>query len=150
MSFSINFIENNLDIGVDEKYETVGEITIGEFYEYFISSTTFWSKEDYEKQWCEVVKTLSSSKVSSSAFIVSMFDPSETEYIICWPAYRENDDVYIQNRLLFLKDINGDFDVNKIGSHIGDRETVSDDGTSPSEWHTTFRELEDWLNEHRQ
>ena len=55
--------------------------------------------------------------------------------------YCEGHDVFLQNHLLFLDQIDGVFDPSQPYAHIPSRETVSEDGEPISEWKITLDDL---------
>lgn len=150
MAFCIEFIEDAVPayyLKPNEK-TVFGKITIGEFSERFLASTEYWSQEQYRKQWVEAVDRLINGPCSNTeALIANMYDPSMANFICCWPLFREGDKVYIHNNLLFMDKIKPPFELDRVGSYIGERETVNEDGDKISEWVTTIGELKGWLQE---
>ncbi len=63
-----------------------------------------------------------------------------------WIMYREGDDVYVQNRLLFMDNLSSPFLEENLYSYIKSRETVNEDGCEIiSEWQTNISEIQKWL-----
>ncbi len=85
----------------------LGRITLGEATEGFSASVSFWSREDYQKQWLEAAKRLIEPD-SHSAFVTCMYDPQTAAFIDWWPAWRTTGLVVLQNQLLFIGAQEGD------------------------------------------
>lgn len=147
MAFKIHFVEDNSIEGFVRDSSRVGEIVIDDFHELFITPTDYWNEAQYINHWKQAVKDVLASDLSTSALMVSMHNPESAEFITCWPLYRENDTVYIQNRLIFTEDIKETFNAENIQNYIGKREKFNEDGDEISEWSTQVVELEEWIKE---
>jgi hypothetical protein len=88
---------------VDEEGETLhlGAINLDGFIEGFSASLSYWSKEDYHKQWLEAAVRLLQPD-SRSAFITCMYDPQTANFIHWWPAWQVSNFVVVQQHLLSL------------------------------------------------
>jgi hypothetical protein len=128
-----------------EKQEHEAEIIIGSFSEKLLIPTTYWDVLDYQKQWRSAANTiLTSEPNSASALITSMYEPKNANFITLWSIYREGGTVFIQNKLLFMKDIKGSFKLEKMHEYIGSRVNVNQDGEKISEWSCTIDELKEF------
>ena len=63
--------------------EIIGKIEINEFSEFFSSTFEYWSLSQYTHQWSEATKRLSSG-LKTSAFITSITDPKDSNFIRWW------------------------------------------------------------------
>lgn len=144
MAFSISLIPDpvpNLDPGV---VASLGVIQIGSFQERFIASLMYWSADDYKRHWKQAIeRILHSSEVS--CLITSMVDPATASHIFWWPMYRVNDNVLIQNHILFFDQLQSSFDERNPFSSVTERQTIDEDGNIISEWSVQINELEDFL-----
>ncbi|WP_374224056.1 hypothetical protein [Nocardiopsis sp. MG754419] len=64
--------------------------------------------------------------------------------MVCWPVYRDGNDVYAQNRLLFLDELGEEFDEERPWRHIEPRSVVSEDGMRISEWATNISQVREF------
>lgn len=143
MTFNINFTDAYGIDGVDPSIEKIAEITIGDFHELIVVPIFYWSESDYKKQWHQALSDITKSSNFSCALIVAMHDLKTADYITSWPLYREGDIVYIQNKLLLAEQIGRDFDINKIKTYIGKRETVDEENNAISEWQAGIEDIRD-------
>ncbi len=121
-----------------------GQIVIGEFSEQFNSPIEYWNASDYRKQWTEALQRITGG-ADLSCLITSMKDPQSAEFIVWWPMYRVGKTVFIQNQLMFLKDVRGEFEESNPYLLIQSRETMTDDGEPISEWETTVVAIRNFL-----
>jgi hypothetical protein len=77
--------------------------------------------------------------------MTSMTDPRNSNFLVCWPMYREGENVYIQNTIIFLDEIEGDFDPATPWSYVGPRQGIDEDGNKISEWITSFDSLREFF-----
>lgn len=149
MTFTIELGESVPDLEPGDS-AVYGSIVIDDFQERFHASTTYWSKDDYVKQWVAALEDITGeSKKNSSALVASMYDPSHANFIVCWALYREGDAVFVQNRILMLNELTGEFDIKELGQYVGERKTITDDGDKISEWTTSVDALQECLRELR-
>ena len=74
-----------------------------------------------------------------------MTDPVTSNFLVCWPLYREGEDVYVQNAIVLLDEIEGVFDP---GEGVGQRRAsagMDDDGNRVSEWATSMGSLREFF-----
>ena len=142
-TFDIHFTDTYSIDGINPRLEKIAEIIIGDFREPIIIPVSYWSEQDYKKQWLGALYEILSSNNSSTALIVSMHDTKMTDsHIVTWPMYREGEIIYIQNRILFLEESTKYFEIGKIKTYIGERETVGEDGHVISEWQVGVEDIQ--------
>lgn len=147
MSFGIHILDKYELTEVEDEKELSGKIEIGDFKENLTIPISFWSISKYISQWKQAVSfILESSAENKSALITQVYNPEHSEYINCWPMYREGETVFVQNRLLLKEDLGSDLNPEKIEQYIDKREIVDEDGNKISEWKTTISELRLWQN----
>jgi len=172
--FDIKFTGETVDS--DDEILHLGIITLGEVTEGFSASLSYWSINDYQKQWLEAGRRLLEPD-SHSAFITCMYDPETANFVHWWPAWRGRGPVVFQEQLLFIGAKEGDpnysFSAARF-SIINPYEAVSDwdsthseecrrtgvcrrprlgkphpDGAidlCPSEWGVQFEDIQEFLN----
>jgi hypothetical protein len=144
MAFSIGLIPDpvpDLDPGV---IANLGGIQIGSFQERFIASLMYWSAGDYRRHWKQAIERVLHS-YDVSCLITSMVDPATATYIFWWPMYRVNENVFIQNHILFFDQLQSPFDERNPFSSVPERQTTNEDGDGISEWSVRINELEEFL-----
>lgn len=82
----------------------VGEIHLGEYREHFHAIVRFWSTQDYEASWTAALRRLLAGG-AVSCLVASLTDPQVTTFVTTWPLYRDDEEVFVQNRLLFLDEL---------------------------------------------
>ncbi len=85
----------------------LGLITLGNQTEGFAASFSFWTEENYHKQWLEAARRLLEWD-SNSAFITCMYDPEKANFINWWPVWRSSEVAVFQEHLLFIGAEEGD------------------------------------------
>jgi hypothetical protein len=110
-----------------------GNLIIGEFFESFHASLSYWNRLDYLSQWRSGLERLLAGE-NRSVIISSMYNPRNANFINWWKMYLLGDTVYIQNQILFLDELTAPFNENDIYSSIPERETETEDGDKISEW----------------
>jgi hypothetical protein len=122
----------------------LGVIQIGSLQERFVASLMYWSADDYKRHWKQAIeRILHSSDVS--CMITSMIDPTTGDYIFWWPMYRVNEQVFIQNQILFFDQLQSPFDERNPFSSVTERLTINEDGNIISEWSVQIHDLEEFL-----
>jgi len=151
MAFSIGLIPDpvpdhvELDPGV---VACLGVIQIGSFHERFLASLMYWSTDDYKRHWkLAIERIIHSSNIS--CLITSMIDPSTGTHIFWWPMYRVNENVFIQNQILFFDQLDSPFNELNPFSSVCARETINVNGDVISEWSVRIDEIEEfWIKEY--
>ncbi len=141
--FSIS-LTDKFEITDDEKFSS-GKIIIGEFSEDFQASMSYWNRDKYVFQWKQALRRIIGD-AKTTALITSMYDPQLANFIFWWILYRDGEDVYVQNHVLFMDDIDDSFDEKCIYDYIPLRETVNEDGDNISEWTTNLKVIKAFLN----
>ena len=121
-----------------------GRITLGDYWESFVSPLDFWTRADYEAQWQQGVE-LALHSGRPSCLIVSIERPSESELVRWWLLYPEGERVYVQEHLLILPDLSISFSLEDPYSFIPDRKQLGEEGAQVSEWEVSRTNLQDFL-----
>ena len=78
-------------------------LRVGEFVEHFVIPIGHWSREQYRSQWYDAAVHLL-TKRDVSVFLVDVWaDWALMSKTVAWVAYREGDDVHVQNVILWPK-----------------------------------------------
>jgi hypothetical protein len=78
-------------------------------------------ESDYYRSWRQAFEVLNANPRSTSCLMTSMTDPSSSNFLVCWPMYGEDENVYIQNAIIFLDEIEGAFDPAAPWGYVGPR-----------------------------
>ena len=130
--------------------EAVGRITVGEFAETFRMDLSFWSVSDYRRSWKRALQVLVDDEAAISCLISSITDPENSNFVFCWPLYRSGEDVYVQNSVVFLDELDSRFDPEEPWHFMRPRCAIDDDGNRISEWSTGMTELRLFLESGRE
>jgi hypothetical protein len=132
--------------GFDEQDPMVatGELKLGEDHEYFGSILGFWGLEDYEEIWTVGLQRLLAG-ASISCLATSVSDPSNANFVEVWPLYRQKEEVYVQNSLIFLDQLAHEFDPAAPWDSVGSRSVVNEDGQRISEWRVSLNDIRVFL-----
>ncbi|MCY0938053.1 hypothetical protein [Streptomyces sp. H34-S4] len=122
-----------------------GRITVGDFVESFYMDLSYWSIDEYERSWRDSIQLILDGEERDSCLIVSITNPEASNFIFSWPLYRRGEDVIIQNSIIFLDELERDFDPLEPWSSVRPRLTVDEDGNSISEWRTSVSAVRDFL-----
>lgn len=137
--FSIHLTKSNIEL--EGQISAVGHINIGNFDESFHSSLSYWSREQYLRQWQEGLNRLVSGE-SNSALVTSMHNPKDANFIFWWVFYNINEKIYIQNHVLFMDELDPEFDESNLYKSIPERETRTEDGEMISEWAINLSDIQ--------
>ena len=113
-----------------------GKIVIDDFCESFSADMSFWTTGDYEKHWEEAMEALCRGEAVS--FITSITDPKATNVIRSWACYPIEGELAFQEHLLFLDEIEGDFNLEQPHRNVQAYEAITEDGDEISEWRTAY------------
>ncbi len=141
MSFCIGFTGDFADY---DSSVAVGKIRLGDYCEAFHAELGFWVIEDYEKSWETALNRLVDG-TSTSCLVASLTDPQTSNFVVTWPLYRSGDEVYIQNRYLFLEQLEHDFDPAAPWESVSPRSVVNEDGDQISEWQVRVADVRAFL-----
>ncbi|MCX4756215.1 hypothetical protein [Kitasatospora purpeofusca] len=125
--------------------EAVGRIVIGDFVESFRVPLGFWSESDYRRSWHQAFDALKGDLNARSCLMVSMTDPESSNFLTCWPMYRDGENVYIQNAIIFLDELESSFDIGEPWASIGPRCAIDEDGNKISEWVAPMDSVRDFF-----
>jgi hypothetical protein len=129
----------------DGSVDAFGSITIGDFRETFRAPLGFWKESDYRRSWRQAFGVLSADLHSTSCLMTAMTDPENSNFLTCWPMYREGENVYIQNAIIFLDEIEGAFDPAAPWDYVAPRSGIDEDGNKISEWTTSMDSLREFF-----
>jgi hypothetical protein len=129
--FSISL--DRKDLYSDGDLFALGSLKIGYFSEDFRSSLSYWDRNKYLSQWREALKRLLNGE-RCSALVTTMYDPKNANFIFWWVMYLIGDDVHMQNHVLFLDELERQFDESELYSFIPEREEQTEEGQPISEW----------------
>ena len=136
--FDIRFeLGHEVDLG-----NRVGSIAIDSHIERFRSPVAYWSLRDYERQWIEAAHRLLADY--DTVFLTSVADPAQVEVIRGWPMWREDEIIYVHERLFVLNQLEAKFDPAEPYSHVGARQQISADGRI-SEWRLRVQDISRFL-----
>lgn len=131
--------------GNGDSAHALGRIVIGDFTETFRVPLGFWYESDYRRSWRQAFEVLNANPHATSCLMTSMTDPGNSNLLGCWPMYREGGDVYIQEAMIFLDEIEEDFDPAAPWDSVGPREVIDEDGNKISEWITSMSSLREFF-----
>lgn len=143
MAFSISFVEDN---SLPERQDDLklGKLILGDYEEHFESSLSYWSMEDYRNHWEHALHRIVYES-NKSCLITAINNPSSSNYLYWWPLYKNGSSVFIQNQILFLKQIKPNFDPNNPYLNVPDRKTINEEGQEISEWELSIGEILEYL-----
>jgi CdiI N-terminal domain len=135
--FSIKFIHGT-SFNPQLSNIKAGEIIIGELRECFHSSLSYWSQEQYTKQWKEGIDRVCIGE-ETSALIIDMYDPNSSNIIQWWILRCNKDLVNIRHELLFLSDCDTPFIEENIYSYI--KTAKKNESKKISEWELNISDI---------
>ncbi|HKT59012.1 MAG TPA: hypothetical protein VJQ46_03115 [Gemmatimonadales bacterium] len=116
-----------------------GRLTLGRFTEEFQAPLFDWAPGDYTAQWVEAADRLIKG-APVAVFLTHMLHP-QAAYHLGWPAWREGERVYVQERLFLREQLSGDFDPEFPEVHAGPRQEISAQGARVSQWEIGIHDL---------
>ncbi|HEY1939274.1 MAG TPA: hypothetical protein VGJ33_15180 [Candidatus Angelobacter sp.] len=142
MSFSISYRRVPLEYPYDDGHTAAarGEIVLGDFREGFLSNLGEWRQADYREQWRRSIHRLLAGE-QKAVLITTFSSPTIATHLEWWALYREEDNVAVQNQLLFYDNIQGEFDVKCAVDFLNERRRVTEDGRPISEWSVSMNDL---------
>jgi hypothetical protein len=124
-----------------------GRLTLGRFREEFQAPLYEWAPGDYAAHWLEAAhRLLRGSPVT--VFLTHMARP-DAAYHVGWPAWREGQRVYVQERLFVREQLAGAFDPEFPELHAGPRQEVSPEGERISQWEVALHEVAAFVERRR-
>jgi CdiI N-terminal domain len=124
-----------------------GRIRLGHFQDEFQVPLFDWAPGDYAAQWLEAAERLVAG-ASAVVFLTHMMHPTAA-YHMGWPAWREGDQVLVQERLFLAEQLGGPLDVEHPEVHLGPRQEISDEGLRISQWAVSLRDVAAFLERRR-
>jgi hypothetical protein len=125
--------------------EAVGRIVIGDFEETLKIPLGFWGAAEYRQSWRRAFDVIRDNPHSMSCLMVAMTNPEDSNFLECWPMYRDGNFVYIQNSLIFLDELNLRFSTEEPWASLGPRREFDEYGNKISEWKICIESLEDFF-----
>jgi hypothetical protein len=141
-NFSLTFSDGY--ILLDGEKTLHGYMDINDYRESFYASASYWSSVDYLKHWKAALSDFITGNNDRIGLIINMRDPRLANFIIILVLYRVSSSVLIQNHIVFLDEIDGEFCVGRLAEFIPDRETHSEDGTKISEWEVSINAIKEF------
>ena len=116
-----------------------GRLTLGRFQEEFQAPLYEWAPGDYAAHWLESARRLLRGS-PVAVFLTHMARP-DAAYLVGWPAWRQGDRVYVQERLFVREHLAGAFDPEFPEVHAGPRQELSADGVRIVQWDVAVTDL---------
>ncbi|WP_315710641.1 hypothetical protein [Brenneria uluponensis] len=135
---------NGSPINENDEMVLPTSIIIDSFTEPVHIPLSYWNFDDYKQSWLMSLKEGIHSK-KHAALAVSMYEPDHTNFIFVWVVYFSDNEVFVQNSILFLDECPG-FTPKNINNFIEPRTTHNEDGMKISEWHTDLKSILDFYN----
>ncbi|MFY1678346.1 hypothetical protein [Streptomyces sp. WMMC905] len=102
---------------------------------------SFWSVDGYCRSWESALREIERSSKATSCLISSITDPVASNFISCWPIYRDGDAIQVQNSLIILDDLDEPFDPQEPWRHVGPHREIDEDGNRISQWVTSMSKV---------
>ncbi len=125
--------------GKGERLFSWGRLTLGHVREEFQAPLYDWAPGDYTAHWLESAQRLLKG-APVVVFLTHVVRP-DADYHLGWPAWREGDRVYLQERLFERDRLNGAFDPEYPEVHAGPRRLISVEGLPISQWQVGLRDV---------
>jgi hypothetical protein len=109
-----------------------GRLTLGHFREEFQAPLVDWAPGDYTAHWLESAQGL--LKGAPVVVFLTHMVRADAAYHLGWPAWRDGERVYVQERLFLRDQLNGVFDPEFPEVHVGPRREISVEGIPISQW----------------
>ena len=148
MRFAISFMNLPLVKTYDD-YSTMaakGLIVLGDSSEEFLANLGDWSQEDYQSQWRDSIHSLVDGG-NKAVLITTYSSPVIASHLEWWALYREGEDIFVQNQLLFFEGIEDRFRPSQAVQFLKERETENEEGVSISEWKISMGDLRDFATQ---
>lgn len=148
MDISIGFLSDDPKI-IWEMPALEGEIIIGNFREFFVSSLLGpWNIDDYKRQWEEGFERI--KKHNESCLVASVQQASVNPEILglvhWWVMYKQDGRIYVQN-MFFCERVydmyigKGSFTPDDCYQYIPTRRTHMTNGMEVSEWYIDLKDI---------
>jgi hypothetical protein len=123
-----------------------GRITVGSFSEDFPMDLSFWSVKEYRNSWRSALERASRMTTATSCLVSSITDPTTSNFISCWPLYRDGQHVRVQSSLIFLDELSEKFNEREPWRFITPHSVTDEEGNRISEWSTQMTEVQHFLD----
>ena len=134
--FKLSFLINNQD-------SKLAKIEIGDFSENLSSTFEYWTENRYLDQWFEAVNRIRNG-CSCSAFITSITNPKDSNFLWWWVCYENNEKILFQEHVLFLNELATPFSEDIPYDSIPGFEGYSEEGEKISSWSCSKKEVLDF------
>lgn len=124
-----------------------GRLTLGHFREEFQAPLFEWAPGDYTAHWVDMAERLMKG-APVAVFLTHMLHPN-APYHLGWPAWREGDHVFVQERLFLREQLNGHFDPECPEVHAGPRQELSVEGRTIAQWRVGLRDVAAFVERRR-
>lgn len=125
--------------------DNCGIIKIGSFEESFEIFTDHYTSHDYLRQWNTALSKIVTGEKKIVTLMTSWFPPNLKANLSAWVLYRENDTVYIHEKIYIPDEHEFGLDDNGVVIENEPRETISEEGDQISEWKTSVEEINKFL-----
>lgn len=105
----------------------------------------FWKEADYRRHWLRALQRLDHGSEVTSCLVSSITDPRTGNFVRCWPLYRCGDVVHVQEAVIFLDELDSEFDPDEPWLSVAPRRVVNEDGDQISEWETDMSAVRRFL-----
>jgi hypothetical protein len=142
MTFSIRFMDVPPEYPYDDGTTRAarGLIVLGDWREEFLASLGDWTEAEYRQQWARSIQTLLEG--NSKAVLIATFSrPTIASHLEWWALYREGENIFVQNQLLFYDQVEGEFDPKHAVEFLRERRTSNEEGLAISEWAVSMNDL---------
>lgn len=138
MSFDLSF---DRDPGSGDSHEARGRVRLDDLEETFFAPLSFWSTEDYERQWIDAAMRL--LRGEPACFVVGL-DEADHPFGHRWMAWPKDGDRALFQDWLILP--TSDFDPKDPQASVPhDARLHDDDGTAISIWIISIDSIREWL-----
>ena len=96
-------------------------------------------------QWKEGIERLL-RREKNSAIVTTMYNPGTANFMLWWVMYLIEDDVFIQNHMLLLCELERPFDETDLYSFVPKRKIQTEEGVPISEWSVSLSAIRDSLS----
>ncbi|WP_241613772.1 hypothetical protein [Rosenbergiella epipactidis] len=135
---------NDKPVNIEGECVLPALIVIDEFSESLNIPISYWNIEDYRKSWAKSI--IDGIRNSNHAVLaVSMYEPGYANFVFTWVLYFVDQDVFVQNKIIFLED-NPGFTPERINDFVHKRNIYDEDGQEISEWKTDLKNVNTFLS----
>jgi CdiI N-terminal domain len=120
-----------------------GTIRLGALVEAFEAVLGPWQVADYSRQWLGAARRLTSG--GQCAGFVTSYNGPEANFHVWWPAWREEEIVYLQNKIV-LPPVLGRFDPYRSWESVGARTEKTEDGEVVSQCAVPVGDIADYAS----